>query len=331
MAGADRCVNLRALGCYLPSRVMTNDDWAQFVDTSDEWITARTGIKRRRIAADDETTVTLAAAAARDALARHRISAGDIDEIIVATDTPEVYVPDTASFLQHCIGARGVPSYTLGGSGCTGFVQALDIAVSRVRSGTDTLLIAGVELLTRIVSWRDRNTCVLFGDGAGAIVVGAAPGFGRVLHVVCGTAGGNAGFLGIEVGGTRHPFSLEAARQGLHQRATLHGREVFRSAVHWMSEAAHRVLQESGTSLGDVALFIPHQANLRIIEAVAKSLALPADRCFVNLGEYGNTGSASIPIALWEARETGRIRGGDLVLVTAFGAGYHWGAALLQF
>jgi len=319
------------MGAYLPARIMTNQDWTQYVDTSDDWITSRTGIKRRRIAAGDQTTVDLAEAAARNALADAGLRPDQVDEIIVATDTPEMPVPDTASFLQHRLQAREVASYTLGGSGCSGFLQAMSIATSRTQCGAGTILVVGVELLTRMISWRDRNTAVLFGDAAGSVIVGSAAGFARIVTVLAGTIGGHADALALEVGGTKHPFSLEAAQAGLHQRAVMKGREVFKYAVHWMGEAALRVLREAGMSLKDVALVIPHQANLRIIEALAKALQVPLERVFINVHEYGNTGSASIPLALWEASKSGRIRRGDIVLLTSFGAGFHWAAALLQF
>lgn len=331
MAEPDHPIGLLGVGAYVPSRVMTNDDWASLVDTSDEWITARTGIKRRRIAADDQTTVDLALAAAIDAVERSTVRVEDLDEIVVATDTPEMAVPDTASFLQHRLGARGVPSYTLGGSGCAGFLQALGIARSRIQCGVGPILIVGVELLSRLIGWNDRNTSVLFGDGAGAVIMGPARGCPTVLSVVSGTVGGHAGSLALEAGGTRHPFSLQMAQADLHRRVVMNGREVFKHAVHWMGEAARRVLADAGVCLNQVALVIPHQANLRIIEATAKSLELPMDRFFVNVSEYGNTGSASIPIALSEAVQSGRIPPGGIVLLTSFGAGYHWAAALLQF
>src|SRR5262245_59212942 len=199
-------VRLLGVGAYLPDRVMTNDDWRAFVDTSDEWIASRTGIRRRRIAADHESTADLAVAAARLTLDDARLSADEVDEIIVATDTPEVYVPDTACFVQHRIGARTVPAYTLGGSGCAGFLQGIAIAQSRVQCCGGRVLVVGVEVLTRVISWHDRNSCVLFGDAAAGAVVGAGSGGAEILGIVSGTDGSQAGILGLEVGGTRHPF-----------------------------------------------------------------------------------------------------------------------------
>jgi 3-oxoacyl-[acyl-carrier-protein] synthase-3 len=327
--GGDRpTIGLLGLGAYVPSRVMTNDEWAAYVDTSDEWIRSRTGIERRRVAADDETTVDLAVAAARSALADAGLDPADLDEIVVATDTPEVYTPDTASFVQHRLGARAVPAFDLGGSGCAGFVLALDVARSRALEGTRRILVIGVELITRLMNWHDRNTCVLFGDAAGAAIVG--PGASQILTATAGTDGSQAGILHLETGGTRTPLKLERAQEGMHPQPVMHGREVFKEASHHMTAAARTVLERAGIPLEDVALVVPHQANMRIIEAVRKKLGLPEDKVFVNVHEYGNTGSASVPLALWEAREHGRVGAGDLVLLTAFGAGFHWAAMLLR-
>ncbi|HJQ32417.1 MAG TPA: beta-ketoacyl-ACP synthase III [Pyrinomonadaceae bacterium] len=323
--------HILGMGAYLPERVMTNDEWGQYVDTSDEWITARTGIKRRRIAAPDESTVDFAVAAARSALEQAEIRPHDLEEIIVATDTPEVCVPDTAAFVQHKLCAREIPAYDLAGSGCAGFLQALDVARARSFFGVGPILVVGVELVSRLINWHDRNTCVLFGDAAAAFVVGAGPGRAEILSAVAGTDGSKAGILMIEVGGTRRPFDAEAARDESHRHITMNGREVFKEAVRRMSEGALSVLAKAGFSIRDLNLLIPHQANLRIIEAVAKSLGLTPDKLYVNIQEYGNTGSASAPLALWEADRRGLIKPGDLVLLTSFGAGFHWAAALLRF
>jgi 3-oxoacyl-[acyl-carrier-protein] synthase III len=326
----ERPVCVLALGAYAPARVMTNEEWSAHVATSGEWIAARTGIERRHFAAEHETTADLAAAAARSALEQARLGPEDIDEIIVTTDTPEVHVPDTAAFVQHRLGAREVPAYDLAGSGCAGFLQGLDVARSRVHSGVGRVLVIGVELLSRMFDWSDRNTAVLFGDGAGAMILGFGEG-AEILGVVAGTDGSRTGILGIEVGGTLHPFSLEAAEQRRHLHITMKGREVFKEAVRRMTAACQQVLQKTGLTTADVDLLVPHQANLRIIEAVGKALALPMERVFVNVQEYGNTGSASVPLALWEAQRTQRIRPGDRVLLTSFGAGFHWAAVLLRF
>jgi 3-oxoacyl-[acyl-carrier-protein] synthase-3 len=310
---------------------MTNDEWAEYVDTSDEWITARTGIKTRRVAADEQTTVDLAAAAAERALEDADVDVGEIDEIIVATDTPEVYIPDTASYLQHRLGAREVPAFDLAGSGCAGFVLGLDVARSRSQNGNRKILLVGVELLTRLMDWTDRTTCVLFGDAAGAAVIGAGEGSAEIVGFTAGTDGTQAEILGLETGGTRAPFAFKGTPRRDPQNIVMKGREVFREAVHRMGTAAKEVLDQAKVTVDDLKLVVPHQANLRIIHAVQKALCVPDDKMYINVQDYGNTGSASVPLALWEARSQGRIEAGDLVLLTAFGAGFHWAAALLRF
>ncbi|HEX6147625.1 MAG TPA: beta-ketoacyl-ACP synthase III [Acidimicrobiia bacterium] len=322
---------LLGFGGYVPERVMTNDEWAQLVDTSDEWITQRTGIKRRRIAAEDESTLTLAANAGGMAIKDAGLTPDDIDEIIVATDTPEMYTPDTAALLQDLLGCRHIPTYDLGGSGCAGFVQALDVARARIAFTPKKVLVVGVELITRLIDWTDRSTAVLFGDGAGAVVLGSDPGRARILDVVTGTDGSAAGILTLAAGGTRNPFNRRTLESGEYNRLVMDGRKVFIEAVRRMSEAVTEVLGRIGSTIDDVALVIPHQANLRIIEAVGKKLGIDRDRVYVNVHEYGNTGSATVPFAMWEGVETGRITEGDLVVLTAFGAGFHWAAAALQF
>jgi 3-oxoacyl-[acyl-carrier-protein] synthase-3 len=323
--------HIMGFGGYVPERVMTNDEWAALVDTSDEWITQRTGIKRRRVAAPDESTLTLAGQAATAAIKDAGISVDDIDEIIVATDTPEVYTPDTAALLQNLLGCRNIPTYDLGGSGCAGFVQGLDVARARIAFSPRTILVVGVELITRLIDWNDRSTAVLFGDAAGAVVLGPETGRATLLEVVSGTDGSAAGILTLGVGGTRHPFNQAAIDSGAYNRLVMDGRKVFTEAVARMSQAVADVLDRLGKTVDDVALVIPHQANLRIIDAVRKKLGVEEERVYVNIQEYGNTGSATVPFALWECVDTGRINDGDLVVLTAFGAGFHWAAAALQF
>jgi len=324
-------IGLLGVGAYVPERVMSNEDWREYVDTSDDWIVSRTGILRRRVAAPNETTVDLAVKAAQSVLDDTGLRPTDVDELVIATDTPEVHVPDTAAFVQHRLGAREIPAYDLAGSGCAGFLLALDIARARVLSGVGRVLVIGVEVLTRVINWRDRNTSVLFGDAAGATLVCAHDASAELLATVSGTDGSQADILGLSVGGTRHPFSLQAAQAGLHERVNMNGREVFKEAVRRMSQGARQVLAKAELTLEDVHLVVPHQANLRILQAVARELELPFDKFFVNLQEYGNTGSASIPLALFEARQQHRISPGDLVLLTSFGAGFHWSASLLRF
>jgi 3-oxoacyl-[acyl-carrier-protein] synthase-3 len=323
--------HILGFGGYAPARVVTNDDWARWVDTSDEWITQRTGIKRRRFAADDESTMTLAAEAAATALKDADLSPGDVDEIVLATDTPEMMTPDTAALVQARLGCRNVPTYDLGGSGCAGFVQALDVARSRISVSPKRILVIGVELITRMISMKDRATAVLFGDGAGAVVMGPDSGRAEILDVVSGTDGSAAEILTLAAGGTRHPFNEESLASGDYNRLIMDGRKVFTEAVKRMSEAAAEVVEKVGKTLSDVRLVIPHQANLRIIDAVRRRLGLEEDNVYVNVQEYGNTGSATVPFAMWEAVNAGRIHEGDLVVLTAFGAGFHWAAAAVQF
>ncbi len=318
-------------GGYAPERIITNDDWARLVDTSDEWITQRTGIKRRRYAADDESTMTMAVAAARQALDDAGLTADDIDEIILATDTPEMMTPDTAALVQHELGCRNIPTYDLGGSGCAGFVQAIDVAKTRITVTPKKILVIGVELISRMISQDDRSTAVLFGDGAGAVVMGPDRARAEVLDVVSGTDGGAAEILTLAAGGTRNPFNEKSFLSGDYNRLIMDGRKVFVEAVRRMSEASLEVLSRIGRSLPDVALVIPHQANLRIIDAVRKKLGLDEDKVYVNVQEYGNTGSATVPFAMWEAVASNQIKQGDLVVLTAFGAGFHWAAAAVQF
>ena len=246
-------------------------------------------------------------------------------------DTPELYLPDTSSLLQHRLGCRQVPTYDLGGSGCAGFVQALDIARTRIQASPKKVLVVGAELITRLISWKDRDTAILFGDGAGAAVLGPGEGKARLLDVVAGTDGSRASILALRTGGTRHPFTAETAASGDHQHLEMDGRAIFKEAVIRMSTAVKDVLEKVGKTVADVALVVPHQANKRIIDAVRRRLGVDESRVYVNVQNYGNTGSASVPFALWEAHQTGRIEAGDLVVLTAFGAGFHWAAAAVQF
>lgn len=324
---------LFGFGAYVPERVVTNRDWEKRLDTSDEWITQRTGIKKRRFAAPGETTLTMSANASRAAIADAGMSPADIDEIIVATDTPEAKTPDTAAYLQDELGCREVPGYDLGGSGCAGFIQALDVARARIAFHSKNVLVVGVELITRLIDLTDRNTAVLFGDGAGALVMGPAGrgGKARMVEGLSGTDGSLTGILHVLAGGTRRPFNRELLESGEHLRLVMNGPEVFRNAVARMSATVKELLRRMGKTAADVDLVIPHQANSRIIDAVGKNLGLGRDHVYVNIREYGNTGSASVPLALCEAHANGRIKRGDLVVLTAFGAGLHWAGAALQF
>jgi 3-oxoacyl-[acyl-carrier-protein] synthase-3 len=323
-------IGILGIGSYLPERIMSNDDWSQLIDTTDEWIVARTGIRERRFAADNQTTTDFGEMAGLAAMADSGLEAADIDELIVATDTPEMFFPDSASFIQDRLGLREVPAYDLAGSGCAGFLQALDVAHSRASVGNKRVLVMGIELASRFFDWSDRNTCVLFGDGAGAVVIGPVDSGSEILAIATGTDGSRAEILSRVAGGTRMPFSMEVAEKRLHKLTRMDGREVFKEAVRRMCAASHSVLEQAGVDLDDVKLLVPHQANMRIINSVAKHFGAPKEKVFINVDRYGNTGSASVPIALCEARDLGLVGSGDLVLCTAFGAGFHWGAALVR-
>lgn len=319
-------------GMYVPDKVLTNHDLARIVDTSDEWIRTRTGIRERRIVSrPEETTATLAARAAQAALDRAGLPATAVDMIIVATSSPEHLFPATACVVQDLIGAVNAGAYDLSAA-CSGFVYALAMAHGLIVSEqADTVLVIGSETLSRLVNWRDRNTCVLFGDGAGAVVLRASDVPGGVLATVLGADGSGAYLLSLPAGGSRKPPSLETVRNGEHY-IHMDGKAVFRFATRIMAEATREVVAKAGLTLDDIALIIPHQANIRIIESsVVKQLKFPWERVFVNLDRYGNTSTASIPIALTEAVAAGKIKPGDYIVLVGFGAGLTWAAAVIQW
>ena len=325
--------SILGFGGYVPERVVTNAEWEAELDTTDEWITQRTGIKTRRFAAPEETTMTMSAEAARVAMADAGISATDLDEIIIATDTPEVRTPDTAAFLQHELGCREIPGYDLGGSGCAGFVQALDVARARIHLDPKKVLVIGVEMITRMIDLKDRSTAVLFGDAAGAVILGPPSSNGRpqLIDALAGTDGSKTEILTLTAGGSRLPVTQELLDANEHKHLVMQGQEVFRNAVTRMTESIEQILGRIDKTLDDVAMVIPHQANKRIIDAVRRKLGVSEQAVYVNVDVYGNTGSASVPLALWEAESKGLINSGDLVILTAFGAGFHWAAAAVQF
>lgn len=320
-------VRILGIGSHVPETVLTNFDLERMVDTSDEWITTRTGIKERRIAALSETTSALALEASRKALEDARVAPEELVCIVVATVTPDMLFPATACLVQHALGAKNAFAFDLE-AGCTGFVYALALAEKYLLSeGEGKALVIGAETLSKIVDWQDRATCVLFGDGAGAVVLGLdeRPG---ILATYLGADGGGAHLLELPAGGSRMPASLETVKDRLHY-IKMNGNEVFKFAVRVVEEASWKVLAKAGKTIDDVTLFVPHQANIRIIQSAAKRLGIPEERIFVNVDRYGNTSAASIPIALDEAFRTGRIKKGDTVLLVGFGAGLTWGAALL--
>lgn len=325
-----RPTGILGIGYAVPERVLTNFDLEKMVETSDEWITTRTGIKERRIAAAEEATSDWAVKAGEKALADAGVSPEDIDLVIVATATPDYTIPATANIVQHRLGIPDAGAYDLA-AGCSGFVYALDQAWHAVRSGGyKNALVIGADLLSRIVNWEDRSTCVLFGDGAGAVVVGETePGFG-VLATYLGSDGSGAESLYVPSGGSRRPATAEALSAG-EQYLHMTGNEVFKFAVRVMEDATREVLRRAELTPDDIDLFIPHQANVRIIDAAAKRLGVSEERIVINVERYGNTSAASIPIALGEAVEAGRIRPGDRIVCVGFGAGLTWGAAALTW
>lgn len=319
-------------GSYAPARVLTNAELALTIETSDEWIRSRSGIRERHIAAPGETTSDMAVHAARHAIADAKLNVADIDLLIVATITPDLPMPATACIIQHKL---GLPSSTACfdlNAACSGFIYALDTACAMIGSGRYRhALVIGAEKLSSIVDWKDRTTCVLFGDGAGAVVIGASaqPKIG-LIGTKLGAYGDCVDLLYIPGGGSNAPATAASLSGGDHF-LKMKGKEVFKYAVRGMEEAARDILEQHGILAHQIALVIPHQANLRIIEAIAQYLELPLDRFFVNLDRYGNTSAASIPIALDEARRSGRIKTGDLTLLVAFGAGLTYGSALLRW
>jgi len=324
------CAQITGWGKCLPQRIVSNDDLARRVDTSDEWIRTRTGIAARRIADGRETTASLAIRAARSALAVAGLPAQKLDLIIVATATPEYIFPATACLVQDALGATRAGGFDLSAA-CSGFVYALSVAAQMIRSGAQqNILVIGAETLSRAVDWNDRDTCVLFGDGAGAVVLQAAEGEGGFLSSVLGADGSGASMLMIPGGGSRHPTSATSFQSGEHF-VHMDGREVYRFATRVMARASREAMEAAGLSSDKVALFIPHQANIRIIESAAKELGIPGERVYINLQRYGNTSAASIPIALCEAVEEGRLQPGDNVVLVGFGAGLTWGAVALRW
>jgi len=325
-----RACSIAGVGAYVPSRILTNYDLEKMVETSDEWILARTGIRERRLAADSETTSDLAATAAFRALENAKVAPDQVDLIIVATITPDMPFPATACLVQKKIGARKVPAFDLEAA-CSGFVYGLEIGRQFIMSGTyDTVLVIGAEKLSTIVDWKDRNTCVLFGDGAGAAVLQNRPNSHGLLTVVMGADGGNADLLHMPGGGSKCPATSDSVDARLHY-LRMDGRETFKNAVQAMNTAAQEVLSRCALDISQIKCVIPHQANKRIIDAVGTRLGARPEQILINLDRYGNTSAASVAIALEEAVATGRVDRGDLILIMVFGAGLTWGAAVIEW
>jgi 3-oxoacyl-[acyl-carrier-protein] synthase-3 len=314
----------------VPERVLTNDDLALLVDTSDEWIRSRTGIGERRVAREGEFTSLLASQAARQALARAGIDAAAVDTIVLATCTPDRPFPATACAVQAQLRIPRAAAFDLVAA-CSGFVYGLSVGTSLIQSGmSKTLLLIAADVFTHLIDWTDRNTCVLFGDGAGAVVLQATDQPYGLITSTMGSWGEGEDLMAVDAGGTRMPLTpdlLEARRQYVY----MNGREIFKHAVREMCDSSQQVIAAAGLSIDDIALVVPHQANARIIDAVAKRLEVAPERVYMNLDRYGNTSAASVPIALCEAVERGRVRQGDHVLLTAFGGGLTWASAVVRW
>lgn len=325
-----RSVGIAGIGFYVPKKVLTNFDLEKMVDTTDEWIRTRTGVRERRIADDNEATSDLAIEAARKALEDAQISHQEIDLIIVATLSPDYLFPSTSCLVQDKLGIKDAWAFDIEAA-CSGFIYALSVAEAFIKSGSyKTALVIGAEVFSRIVDWTDRNTCVLMGDGAGAVILREVENGKGILSTYLGADGSRADLLKQPAGGSRLPAAEETVRQGLHY-FKMQGNEVFKLAVRIMSESVITALKKAGLSNKDIDLIIPHQANIRILNAMARRLSLPMEKLVVNLDKYGNTTAASIPIALDEAVKQGRIKEGDIVVLVAFGAGLTWGASVIRW
>ena len=322
-------VSITGLGCHVPERIVTNDELAELVDTSDEWIYTRTGIRERRFAAPDEALSDICMPAAERALEAAGVSAADIDLLIVATVTSDMMFPSTGALLADRLGATDAAAYDLS-AGCTGFMYALVQAFGLVSAGLSRrALVIGADVLSKLMNFDDRSTCVLFGDGAGAVVLERVTE-GGFLGFELGADGSGGPDLHLPAGGSRMPTTAETVARGDHY-VRMNGRQVFKFATRVLVSSAENVLAECGLSVADVDLYVPHQANVRIIDHAVARLGIPEDRVIVNVDRYGNTSSASIPLALADALDQGRVHGGDTVLMTGMGAGLTWGSAVMRW
>lgn len=327
---SERSAIIAGTGMSVPERVVTNRDLEALVETSDEWITTRTGIRERRVASEGEVVSQFATEAARRAIEAAAIAPTDLDLVICATVTPDMPIPATSCAIQHALGAKRAAAFDMQ-AGCSGFIYAQSVAKQFILTGRcRNVLVIGAELLTKFIDWKDRATCVIFADGAGAVIMqpGAPPR--GVLSSIMHTDGSMLDFIRMEGGGCANPPSERTIREGLHF-IRMRGNETFKIAVRAIEEVSREALEAAGLSAADVDWFVPHQANRRIIDAVGSRLGIPEDRCFVNIERYGNTSAASIPIALDEAVRQGRIRRGQVILMAAFGAGLTWAASVVRW
>lgn len=322
---------ISAVGTHVPSRVVTNDELSEALDTSDEWITSRTGIRRRHIADEGEAASDLGAIAAGKALAAAAIEPGELDLVIVSSLSHDAPFPATASYLSGRIGAGGTAAFDVSAA-CTGFIYALATGSSFIASGqAGRVLVVGADVVSRVIDWTDRGTAVLFGDGAGAVVLEPAREEGEgIIGFDLGNDPGGTESLNLPAGGSRLPASEETVAAGQHY-LKMNGREVYKFATRIIETSARKILAQHGLGVEDIDLFVPHQANIRIIDAAARKLGIPADKVFTNLAEYGNTSCASIPLCLDEAATSGKLESGDLVLMIGMGAGLSWGSCLARW
>jgi 3-oxoacyl-[acyl-carrier-protein] synthase III len=317
-------------GMAVPERVLTNAELERIVSTSDEWIQTRTGIRERRIAGPGESTSTLATEAGRRALELAGLAPEAVDLIVLATCTPDRPFPATACTVQANLGIERAAAFDIAAA-CSGFVYGMAVGTSMIRSGAArNVLFIAADVFTHYINWNDRNTCVLFGDGAGAVVLQPSDEPYGQLSNVLGASGKDEDLMAVDVGGTRMPATAELLEQG-RQYVYMNGREIFKLAVRGMGDSSLQAISEAGLVPDDISLIVPHQANIRIIEATAKRLGAPMDRVFVNIDRYGNTSAATIPIALVEAAEQGRLHAGDNVLLTAFGGGLTWASSVVRW
>lgn len=326
---AGRYAHITGWGAHVPARAVTNEDLSQVLPTSDAWIRERTGIQERRIAEEGEYTSTMGIQAGRAALKVANLDPSALDLVICATSTPDFLMPNTASLIQDGLGAARAAAFDLN-TACSGFVYAVSVAAGLIKGGLyDRVLVIGAESMSRVMNWSDRSTCVLFGDGAGAVVLEASDRPGGVLASKLGSDGSGGDLLKVGLG-TRLPITEGAVARG-ETAMTMNGQQVFRFATRIMNEATREVTEQAGLQLSDIDLIVPHQANTRILAVAAKQLGIPEGRIFANLQRYGNTSAASIPLALVDALNQGRVRAGDHLVFVGFGGGLTWGACLVEW